>query len=80
VVAVLLGVIVLGEHLAVGGVTALILVIAVVAMAAATVALGRSQAIENGDVPTEEPRSPSGVDEATMASLGAGGDGSRKYL
>jgi drug/metabolite transporter (DMT)-like permease len=80
VVAVLLGVIVLGEHLAVGGVTALILVIAVVAMAAATVALGRTQAIENGDVPTEAPRLPSGVDEATMAALGAGGDGSRKYL
>jgi hypothetical protein len=79
VVAVLLGVIVLGEHLAVGGVTALILVVAVVAMAAATVALGRSQAIESGDVPTEEPRVPSGVDEA-MAAVGSGGDESRKYL
>lgn len=71
VVAVLLGVVVLGEHLAVGGLTALILVIAVVAMAAATAALGRSQAIEN--VPREQlPRSPD-LDEATLAGVGARG-------
>jgi hypothetical protein len=61
---------VLGEHLAVGGLTAFILVIAVVAMAAATVALGRSQAIENGDVPSERLPSPS-PDEAALAAVGA---------
>ncbi|MEE2854227.1 MAG: DMT family transporter [Actinomycetota bacterium] len=70
VVAVLLGVVVLGEHLAVGGPTALILLIAVVAMAAATVALSRSQAIENGDVPSERLPSPS-PDEAALAAAGA---------
>lgn len=69
VVAVLLGVVVLGEHLAVGGLTALILVIAVVAMAAATVALGRSQALENDDVPSERRPSPSGPDEAALAAV-----------
>src|ERR1700742_3082906 len=44
VVAVLLGVVVLGEHLAARGVAALALVVAVFAMVAATVALGRDQA------------------------------------
>jgi hypothetical protein len=53
VVAVLLGVIVLGEHLAVKGSAALALVAAVLAMVAATVALGRDQAPESGiDVAT----------------------------
>jgi drug/metabolite transporter (DMT)-like permease len=48
VVAVLLGVIVLGEHLAVKGSAALVLVAAVAAMVAATVALARGQAPESG--------------------------------
>lgn len=48
VVAVLLGVAVLGEHLAVGGSAALVLLVAVSAMVAAAIALSRSQAIEVG--------------------------------
>jgi drug/metabolite transporter (DMT)-like permease len=46
VVAVLLGVVVLGEHVAVRGAGAVILVVAVWAMLAATVALARSRATE----------------------------------
>ena len=42
--AVLLGIIVLGEHLAVAGRVALLLPLAVVAMVAATIALARSSA------------------------------------
>jgi len=49
VVAVALGVAVLGEHLAVRGSTTLELAVAVAAMAAAAVALSRSQAIEVGN-------------------------------
>ncbi len=49
VVAVLLGVVVLGEHLAVRGPGAIVLVVAVWAMVAATVALARSQATEQAD-------------------------------
>jgi threonine/homoserine efflux transporter RhtA len=41
VVAVLLGVVILGEHLAVRGPGALVLAVAVTAMTAATIALGR---------------------------------------
>jgi drug/metabolite transporter (DMT)-like permease len=44
VVAVLLGVVVLGEHLAVRGSAVLALAVAVVAMVAATIALARDQA------------------------------------
>ncbi|OBA78272.1 hypothetical protein A9W99_24410 [Mycobacterium sp. 1164966.3] len=44
IVAVLLGVVVLGEHLTARGPAALILVVAVLAMLAATIALGRDQA------------------------------------
>lgn len=82
VVAVLLGVVVLGEHLAVGGLTALVLAIAVAAMVAATVALGRSQAVDNADEPSQEPSLPSHLDEATLAALGAGGGpaGGRDHL
>src|SRR6202000_1161982 len=47
VVAVLLGVVILGEHLVVRGLGAVILVIAVAAMTAATVALGRDSASPN---------------------------------
>jgi drug/metabolite transporter (DMT)-like permease len=77
VVAVLLGVVVLGEHLAVGGATSLVLVLAVVAMAAATVALGRSQAIENDGAAGEEPTAPPERDEAGLAAVGAGPRGGR---
>lgn len=77
VVAVLLGVVVLGEHLAVGGAAALVLVLAVVAMVAATVALGRSQAIENRDVPSGKPTSPRNIDEAGLAAVGASPSGGR---
>ncbi|OBI01691.1 DMT family transporter [Mycobacterium scrofulaceum] len=55
VVAVLLGVAVLGEHLAVGGSTALALLVAVSAMGASAVALSRSQAIEVESQPGRQP-------------------------
>ncbi|OBF13144.1 hypothetical protein A5730_00540 [Mycobacterium sp. ACS4054] len=55
VVAVLLGVAVLGEHLAVGGSAALALVVAVSAMVAAAIALSRSQAIELVDAQRSSP-------------------------
>lgn len=80
VVAVLLGVVVLGEHLAVGGLPALALVLAAVAMMAATIALGRSQAIENGEVPDGQPISPSDLDEAALAAVGASVPGGRDHL
>lgn len=54
VVAVLLGVVVLGEHLAVRGAAALGLAVAVVAMAAATVALGRDQALESDNASSKQ--------------------------
>lgn len=77
VVAVLLGVVVLGEHLAVGGATSLVLVLAVVAMAAATVALGRSQAIENGGAAGEAPTAPPERDESGLVAVGASPRGGR---
>lgn len=77
VVAVLLGVVVLGEHLAVGGGTALVLVLAVVAMAAATVALGRSQAIDNGGPGAQVTTAPPERDEAPLAAVGASARGAR---
>jgi hypothetical protein len=49
VVAVLLGIVVLGEHVGVRGPGAIVLVVAVWAMLAATVALARSQASERAD-------------------------------
>ncbi|BBZ42377.1 DMT family transporter [Mycobacterium conspicuum] len=49
VVAVLLGIVVLGEHVAVRGPGAIVLVVAIWAMLAATVALARSQASERAD-------------------------------
>lgn len=54
-VAVLLGIVVLGEHVAVKGSAALILVAAVAAMVAATVALARGQARDAETPPTEPP-------------------------
>jgi drug/metabolite transporter (DMT)-like permease len=77
VVAVLLGVVVLGEHLAVGGASALVLVLAVVAMGAATVALGRSQAIENGGVAGEAPTAAPERDEAALTAVGPSPRGGR---
>lgn len=73
IVAVLLGVVVLGEHLAVGGAAALVLLVAVLAMVAATIALGRTQAIDNSEVPDEHLTVAGGRDEAMLASAGAGG-------
>lgn len=70
IVAVLLGVVVLGEHLAVGGVAALILVAAVAAMVAATVALGRSQALDAGSNRAPRAPSPSDAGEAPLAAAG----------
>jgi drug/metabolite transporter (DMT)-like permease len=72
VVAVLLGVVVLGEHLAVGGSAALILVMAVVAMVAATVALGRGHASETGSLPMQQRSSTSSTDSSLMAATGSG--------
>ena len=70
VVAVLLGVVVLGEHLAVGGSAALVLVVAVVAMMAATVALGRTQAIEVANSSGQQGSSSSDSDSTSLAAVG----------
>jgi drug/metabolite transporter (DMT)-like permease len=82
IVAVVLGVVVLGEHLAIGGVAVPALLIAVLAMVAATIALGRSQAIDNVDVGSEQPLSPAARDEAMLAAVGgsAGRPGGREHL
>lgn len=69
IVAVVLGVVVLGEHLAVGSSVALILVVAVFAMVAATVALARTQAIENAGSPGQQGSSPSNSD--SLAAVGS---------
>jgi EamA domain-containing membrane protein RarD len=58
VVAVLLGVVVLGEHLVVRGVAAVILAVAVAAMTAATIALGRdsgASTTQSADTATSRP-------------------------
>jgi len=70
VVAVVLGVVVLGEHVAVRGPAALVLVIAVGAMAAAAVALGRDQAAEENSPTRPSPLPSSEV--SPMAAAGAG--------
>ncbi len=82
IVAVVLGVVVLGEHLAVGGAAALVLIIAVLAMVGATIALGRTQAIDNSEVPDEHLLSLAGRDEAMLAAAGASGgqSGGRDHL
>lgn len=54
IVAVVLGVVVLGEHLSVRGPAALVLTVAVLAMAAAAIALGRDQGSE-ANSPTQRP-------------------------
>jgi drug/metabolite transporter (DMT)-like permease len=71
IVAVLLGVLVLGEHLAVGSSAALILVIAVFAMVAATVALARTQAIEVAGSAGRQGHSD--PDSTSLASVGSRG-------
>ena len=66
VVAVLLGVLILGEHLVVRGAGALILTLAVAAMPAATIALGRDSAASTppvADTTASIPRKASAVDE-----------------
>ncbi len=63
VVAVLLGVVVLGEHVAVRGPGAIVLVLAVWAMVAATVALARGQAAEQADSAPQQPHSPAESDD-----------------
>jgi threonine/homoserine efflux transporter RhtA len=68
VVAALLGVVVLGEHLAVRGSAALALAAAVLAMVAATVALARGQAPEPGTSPTQVDPSVSATDQYRMCA------------
>jgi hypothetical protein len=63
VVAVLLGVVILGEHLVVRGAGALILTLAVAAMTAATIALGRDSASSTTPV-AETTAPPVGADQA----------------
>ncbi|OBH00611.1 MULTISPECIES: DMT family transporter [unclassified Mycobacterium] len=67
VVAVALGVVVLGEHVAVRGPAAVVLAIAVLAMAVSAVALGRGQAAE-AEASARPPLSP----VSPMAAAGAG--------
>ncbi|WP_292991206.1 DMT family transporter [Mycobacterium sp.] len=55
VVAVLLGVVILGEHLVVRGAGAVVLAVAVAAMTAATIALGRDSASPGGAADTSVP-------------------------
>jgi drug/metabolite transporter (DMT)-like permease len=69
VVAVLLGVVVLGEHVAVRGPGAIVLVVAVWAMVAATVALARSQATEQAGSAMRQRYSPS-ESEVSLAAVG----------
>ena len=64
VVAVALGVVILGEHLVVRGAAALILAVAVAAMTAATIALGR----DSGTGPTQAVDSPDLVRESDVTS------------
>lgn len=66
IVAVLLGVVVLGEHLTVHGSAAGVLVLAVLTMGAATVALGRGEAPESGDSAVPQP--PPGADVSVARS------------
>ncbi len=68
IVAVVLGVVVLGEHLAVRGSAALVLAVAVAAMAAAAIALGRDEAA-GASLPTP-PQPPLEPMTATGARIG----------
>ena len=68
VVAVLLGIIVLGEHLAVRGAGALVLAVAVLAMVAATIALARDQASELDVSALPQDSTEPGIDALTVGS------------
>jgi drug/metabolite transporter (DMT)-like permease len=68
VVAVLLGVVVLGEHVSVRGPGAIVLVVAVWAMVVATVALARSQATEEAGVAMPQRYSPADSDVRLAAA------------
>ncbi len=72
IVAVLLGMAVLGEHLAVRGLGAALLVVAVSTMVAGTVALGRDQAPESSGPP---PRRRPSASKATSHPLAAAAPG-----
>ncbi len=67
-VAVLLGVVILGEHLAVRGVGALILAVAVAAMTAATIALGRDSVPHTAQVDEETASIPDSAPDATSTT------------
>jgi drug/metabolite transporter (DMT)-like permease len=69
VVAVLLGMVVLGEHVGVQGPGAIVLVVAVWAMVTATVALARSQASDRAESTVPQGNSSGGA-EARLASAG----------
>jgi hypothetical protein len=71
IVAVLLGTIVLGEHVAVHGPAVLVLAVAVLAMVAATVALARDQAPDANSQP-RQPRPDSTEPESTKAVAAQG--------
>jgi len=68
VVAVLLGVVILGEHLAVRGPGALILAVAVTAMTAATIALGRDSVPRTTQVSDTTTSSPHPASDATSTA------------
>jgi drug/metabolite transporter (DMT)-like permease len=68
IVAVLLGVVVLGEHLAAGGSAELGLATAVLAMVASAIALGRDQAAEPSKFPLQPGPSPSDRDTASTTA------------
>ena len=70
VVAVLLGMVVLGEHVGVRGPGAIVLVLAVWAMVTATVALARSQASDRANPAAPQPDSP-GDSDARLATAGS---------
>ncbi len=65
VVAVLLGVVILGEHLVVRGAGAVILAVAVAAMTAATIALGRGSSARTAQVVDPTTSSPRSASDAT---------------
>lgn len=68
VVAVLLGIVVLGEHLAVRGSASVVLAVEVLAMVAATIALARDQAPEPDSWPTQPDPPEPGLDGHPMAA------------
>jgi len=69
VVAVLLGIVVLGEHLVVRGSASLVLAVAVLAMVAATIALAHDQAPEPDGSPTQPHLPEPGRDGYPMAAV-----------